>query len=314
LSLGEAANPEPGSGEVVIDVAAAGVNFLDVLLVQGKYQVKPQFPFSPGSEVSGVIRSLGRGVGNLAPGQRVMGFCGHGGFAEQVRLHAGRVFPIPEQMTFVEAAGFLVAYATSHHALKDRARLLPGETLLVLGAAGGVGLTAVEIGRAMGAHVIAAASSDEKLALCSRHGAESLINYSHQDLRQRIKETTAGQGLNVIYDPVGGDFTEAAVRSLAFLGRLLVVGFAAGTIPKLPLNLLLLKSASAMGVAWGAFAAARPEENAANIGDLLEWYAQGILRPHVCKTYPLERHKDAFSAIVNRETQGKVVLLINESR
>jgi NADPH2:quinone reductase len=310
LSVGEQPDLQPGDGEVLIDVAAAGVNFLDVLMVQGKYQVKPAFPFSPGSEVSGLVRAAGNNVTDFSPGQRVMAFCGHGGFAAQVSVDAKMVFHIPDTMPFVDAASFIVAYATSHHALKDRAGLRAGETLLVLGAAGGVGLAAVEIGKLIGARVIAAASSDEKLALCRRQGADTVINYRSEDLRQLAKELTGGKGWDVVYDPVGGEFTEAAVRGLAFLGRLLVVGFAAGVIPKLPLNLLLLKSASALGVAWGVFAAKNPVQNAANVRELLGWYTQGKLRPHVTETYPVERYAEALASITTRSVQGKVVLIL----
>jgi NADPH:quinone reductase len=281
LVLEEVPAKHAAAGEVVISVRACGVNFLDGLMVQGKYQTKPPLPFSPGAEVAGLIKEVGSGVSGFAPGARVLAFTGFGGYAEEVAVDAARVIVLPQTMDFATAAAFPITYATSHHALKDRAQLKAGETLLVLGAAGGVGLTAVEIGKIMGARVIACASSDDKLALCQEYGADALINYASSDLRERIKELTDGKGVDVVYDPVGGSFAEPAVRSLAFGGRYLVVGFASGEIPKIPLNLLLLKVASLVGVFWGAFARAHPGQNAHNLAELLNWYTQGKLRPHV---------------------------------
>jgi len=309
LTLEEVPAPQAGPGQVVIATRACGVNFLDGLIVQGKYQSKPPLPFSPGAEVAGVIKAVGPGVG-LAIGMRVLAMVGHGGFAEEVVTEASNVMPLPPQMDFTTAACFPIVYATSHHALIERAHLQSGETLLVLGAAGGVGLTAVEIGKILGARVIAAASSEDKLALCREHGADACINYASSDLRARVKELTAGKGVDVIYDPVGGAYAEPAVRSLAFLGRYLVIGFASGEIPKIPLNLLLLKQASLVGVFWGAYAKARPAENARGFAELFDWYAQGRLHPHVSATFPLERFSEALQMVMNRRAQGKVALLV----
>jgi NADPH2:quinone reductase len=300
-----------GPGEVVIRVKACGVNFFDGLIVQGKYQTRPSLPFSPGAEVAGVISQAGEGVTALKEGMRVLAYTGHGGFAQEVAVDAGSIVLMPEQMDFVTAAAFPVAYATSYHALKDRGGLRGGETLLVLGASGGVGLAAVEIGSLMGARVIACASSEEKLALAREHGAAALINYGTSDLRERIREETAGKGVDVVYDPVGGAYTEPALRSLAPNGRYLVIGFTSGEIPKIALNLLLVKMVSAVGVFWGAFAKAQPERNAANLAALLAWYLQGRLRPHVSATFPLERYKDALDAIMQRRVLGKVVLVMD---
>jgi NADPH2:quinone reductase len=299
-----------GPGEVAIAVRACGVNFFDALIVQGKYQSRPPLPFSPGGEVAGVIRAVGAGVTGFAAGTRVLAFTGHGGYAEEVIADAASVVALPEQMDFVAAAGFPITYATSYHALKDRGQLRSGETLLVLGAAGGVGLAAVEIGKIMGARVIACASSDEKLALAREHGADALINYATSDLRERIREVTSGKGADVVYDPVGGGYAEPALRSLAAGGRYLVIGFASGEIPKIALNLLLLKVVSLVGVFWGAFAKAQPQRNAANLAELLSWCTQGRLRPHVSATFPLERYREALDAVVQRRVLGKVVLVM----
>jgi NADPH2:quinone reductase len=310
LVLEDVLSKNPGPGEVTIAVRACGVNFFDALIVQGKYQSRPPLPFSPGGEVAGVIRGVGAGVTGLATGTRVLAFTGHGGYAEEVTVDAASVAALPEQMDFVTAAGFPITYATSYHALKDRGQLRSGETLLVLGAAGGVGLAAVEIGKIMGARVIACASSDEKLALAREHGADALINYAASDLRERIREVTGGKGVDVVYDPVGGGYADPALRSLAAGGRYLVIGFASGEIPKIALNLLLLKVVSLVGVFWGAFAKAQPQCNAVNLAELLGWYTQGRLRPHVSATYPLERYREALDAVVHRKALGKVVLVI----
>jgi NADPH2:quinone reductase len=268
-------------------------------------------PFSPGGEVAGVVSAVGAGVTGLETGTRVLAFTGHGGYAEQVTADAASVIALPEQMDFVTAAAFPITYATSYHALKDRGQLRSGETLLVLGAAGGVGLAAVEIGRIMGARVIACASSEEKLALAREHGAGALINYMGADLRERIRELTAGKGVDVVYDPVGGGYAEPALRSLSPGGRYLVIGFASGEIPRIALNLLLLKVVSMVGVFWGAFAKAQPQRNAANLAELLTWYTQGKLRPHVSATFPLERYREALDAVMQRKALGKVVLVID---
>jgi NADPH:quinone reductase len=301
----------PGAGEVAVTVKACGVNFFDALIVQGKYQTRPPLPFSPGGEVAGVISEVGQGVSALKKGMRVLAFTGHGGYAEELTAEAASVVELPAQMDFVTAAGFPITYATSYHALKDRGQLRSGETLLVLGAAGGVGLAAVEIGRIMGARVIACASSEEKLRLAREHGADALINYGTSDLRERIREETSGKGVDVVYDPVGGSYAEPALRSLAAGGRYLVIGFASGEIPKIALNLLLLKMVSMVGVFWGAFAKAQPQQNAANLVALLDWYVAGRLRPHVSATFPLERYGEALDAVMQRKVLGKVVLVMD---
>jgi NADPH:quinone reductase len=308
--IADVPSKHPGPGQVVIDVKACGVNFLDSLMIAGKYQTKPPLPMTPGAEVSGVVKEAGAGVTGLPPGTRVLATPGYGGYAEEVAVDAARVFPLPEAMDFITAAAFPIAYATSHHALKDRAQLKVGETLLVLGAAGGVGLTAVEIGKILGARVIACASSETKLALCREYGADALINYSSADLREQVRELTGGAGVDVVYDPVGGEHAEPALRSLGFGGRYLVIGFASGSIPKMPLNLVLLKITSIVGVFWGAYAQARPRENAANMAALLGWYAAGRLRPHVSGSFPLADYREALAAVTGRAVQGKVVLLM----
>lgn len=309
LVVEEQPTPQPGTGQVRVGVHACGVNFPDTLIIQGNYQFKPALPFSPGGEVAGVVQALGDGVTGYAVGDRVIAATTWGGYAEEVLAEAGRLIPMPAAMDFPTAAAFTLTYGTSHHALKDRAQLQPGETLLVLGAAGGVGLAAVELGKAMGARVIAAASSDEKLALCTAHGADATINYAREDLRARIKELTGGRGIDVVYDPVGGDLSEPALRSMAWNGRFLVVGFAAGRIPSLPLNLPLLKGCSIVGVFWGAFTRNEPARNAANLQELLLWWSEGRLKPHVSAVYPLERAVDALNDLLQRRVQGKAVLV-----
>ena len=308
LVLEELASPKPGPGEVVVSVKAASVNFPDVLIIQNKYQFKPPLPFSPGSELAGVVKEVGGGVTGFRAGDRVMAFTTYGAFAEEVKTEATRLLPLPDKMDFVTGAAFVLTYGTSDHALRDRAALKAGETLLVLGAAGGVGLAAIEIGKALGARVIACASSDEKLAVCRAHGAEDLINYASEDLRERIKALTDGRGVDVVYDSVGGPYSEPAFRSLAWRGRLLVVGFAAGEIPKLPLNLPLLKGASVVGVFWGDFARREPAEFAASMKQLGRWYGEGRLKPHVSQTLPLEKTADAINLLASRQAKGKVVV------
>ena len=310
LVLEELPARQAAAGEVVIAVRACGVNFFDALIVQGKYQTRPPLPFSPGGEVSGVISAVSTGVKGLETGMRVLAFVGHGGYAEEIATDAANVVALPAQMDFVTAAAFPITYATSYHGLKDRGQLGSGETLLVLGAAGGVGLAAVEIGKILGARVIAAASSEAKLALAREHGADALINYGASDLRERIREETDGKGVDVVYDPVGGGYAEQALRSLAPGGRYLVIGFASGEIPKIALNLLLLKVVSLVGVFWGAFARAQPQRNAANMAELLAWYTQGRLRPHVSATFPLARYREALDAVIQRKALGKVVLVM----
>jgi NADPH:quinone reductase len=300
-----------GPGEVVVTAKACGVNFLDGLTVKGNYQVKPPLPFTPGAEVAGVISEAGAGVAGYPVGMRVMAVTGFGAWAEQVVVPVSRVFPLPEGMEFTTAAAFPIVYATSHHALKDRARLIAGETLLVLGAAGGVGLTAVELGKIMGARVIACASTEEKLALCREYGADALINYTAADWRERVRELTGGMGVDVVYDPVGGAYAEPAVRSLGFQGRYLVIGFASGSIPTIPLNLVLLKITSIVGVFWGAYASARPQDNAENMATLLHWYRAGRLRPHISGTFELERYREALDEVMSRRAKGKVVMVLD---
>ncbi len=308
LVLEEVASPEPKKNEILIDVHAAAVNFPDTLIIEGKYQFKPPFPFSPGGEAAGVVAAVGEKVSHLKPGDRVMALTGWGSFAEQVAVPSYNVMPIPKGIDFNSAAAFGMTYGTSMHALKQRANLQPGETLLVLGASGGVGLAAVEIGKAMGARVIAAASSEEKLEVAKAAGADALINYSEESLKDRVKELTGGQGADVIYDPVGGDLFDAAVRSINWNGRLLVVGFASGRIPELPVNLALLKGASVVGVFWGSFAQRQPQDNLANFQQLFAWYAEGKLKPLVSQTFPLERASDAINALATRQAVGKVVV------
>jgi NADPH:quinone reductase len=310
LRIADAPDPEVAAGHVLIDVHAAGVNFPDVLMVQGKYQTKPPLPFVPGSEVAGVVRAVGDGVTGFAPGDRVLAFSGTGSFAEQVAVPAAQVFVLPDEADMTVASGMLITYGTSYHALKDRAALKAGETLLVLGAAGGVGLAAVELGAMMGARVIAAASTSEKCALAREYGAAETIDYSAEDLRERIKALTDAKGVDVIYDPVGGAMTVPAIKSLAWGGRHLVVGFAAGDIPAIPANLLLLKSAAAVGVLWGNSLRADPAHHARNIADLTAMLADGRIRPAIDTIFPLERAVDALDHVAGRRAQGKVILAI----
>jgi NADPH:quinone reductase len=310
LVVEDVPSPKAGPGEIVVSVKAASVNFPDVLIIQNKYQVKATPPFTPGSEFAGVVKQVGAGVTHVKPGDRVLGAGGFGGFAEECLVGAGtRLVPIPARMDFPTAASFLLTYGTSHHALCNRADAKPGETLLVLGAAGGVGLAAVEIGKILGLRVIAAASSGEKLAVCREHGADETIDYAAEDMRARIKELTAGKGVDLIYDPVGGAYTEAALRSSAWRARLLVIGFAAGEIPKLPLNLPLLMERSIVGVYWGEWTKRAPEEFAAALDQLGEWFAQGKLRPHISATYRLVEAARAVKDMAERRVMGKVVLL-----
>jgi len=303
---------KPGRGQVVIGVKACGVNFPDTLIIQGKYQFKPPMPFSPGSEVAGVVKEIGAGIEHVKVGDHVIAFTGHGGFAEEVLAEAAQLIPMPKGMDFTIASAFVLTYGTSHYALKDRAQLEPGETLLVLGAAGGVGLAAVEIGKVMGARVIAAASSDEKLAVCKQHGADEVINYSSEDLRERLKELTSGEGVDVVYDPLGGNYSEAALRGMAWGGRFLVIGFTTGEIPRIPLNLTLLKGCSIVGVFWGSFTARDPKRSQEHLQELLTWFETGKIKPLISATYPLSRAANALNDMMNRKVQGKVVLLINE--
>jgi NADPH2:quinone reductase len=309
LVVEEVSSPKAEPGQVVVSVKACGVNFPDTLIIQGKYQFKPELPFSPGGEVAGVVKEVGDGVTRVKRGDRVIAFNTWGGFAEEIAVDAERTIPMPLAMDFVPASAFVLTYGTSYHALKDRADLKAGETLLVLGAAGGVGLAAIQLGKAMGAKVIAAASNDAKLQICRQNGADEVINYSTEDLRTRIKAITAGKGVDVVYDPVGGPYSEPALRDMAWNGRFLVVGFAAGDIPKVPLNLTLLKGCSIVGVFWGAFTRNEPERNRENNYDLMAMYAAAKVRPHIHATYPLERAADALNEVLNKRVTGKVVLV-----
>ena len=309
LVVEDIASPVAGPGEAVITVKAASVNFPDVLIIENKYQLKPPLPFSPGSELAGIVKAVGDGVTHVKAGDRVMAITGYGAFAEEVKVDGKRLLPIPPAMDFTTAAAFGLTYGTSEHALVDRGALKAGETLLVLGAAGGVGLAAIEIGKILGARVIACASTDDKLAVCRAHGADETINYATEDLRERIKALTGGTGPDVVYDPVGGAYTEMALRSIAWRGRLLVVGFAAGDIPKIPLNLTLLKGCSIVGVFWGDWARREPTHFAEAMARLAGWHADGRLKPHVSETFPLERAADALKLMAARKVTGKVVLL-----
>jgi NADPH2:quinone reductase len=309
LSVEDVAPPVAGPGEVVIAMRAAGLNFPDLLIIQNRYQVQPPLPFSPGSELAGVVRAVGDGVASCRPGDRVMAFTTYGAFAEEVKTEARRVLPMPDNLDFPTAAGFVLTYGTADHALHDRGALAAGETLLVLGAAGGVGLAAIEVGKALGARVIACASTAEKLAVCRAHGADLTIDYAAGDFRARLAELTDGRGPDVVLDPVGGTYSEPALRSMAWRGRFLVVGFAAGDIPRLPLNLPLLKGCAIVGVFWGDYTRREPDRFAARVRQLGEWHEAGKLRPHVSATFPLERATEALNLLASRQAIGKIVLV-----
>ena len=308
LKYQEIKTPNPKEGEILITVKACSVNFPDTLIIQGKYQFKPEFPFSPGSDVAGIIEKVGENVKHFKVGDAVVGFIPFGGFAEKAILKAIDCFPKPRGMSMVNASAFLLAYGTSYHALKDRANLQKGETILILGASGGVGLTALELAKLMGAKVIAAASSQEKLNLCKEFGADEVINYTEENLKDRVKELTNGKGVDVIYDPVGGAFSELALRAIAWKGRHLVVGFANGEIPKIPINLTLLKGASIVGVFWRAFAQKEPKKSLENIQQLLTWFVKGEVKPHIDKTYSLEDAPKALEDMMQRKVKGKIVI------
>jgi NADPH:quinone reductase len=300
--------PELGEQDVLIDVKAAGLNFPDVLMIQGKYQFQPDMPFVPGAEAAGVISAVGDKVTRHKVGDKVISMGAAGAFCERIVANEFGVFPMPEGLSFEQAAGVSITYFTSYYALKQRANIKEGETLLVLGAAGGVGTTAVELGKLMGAKVIAAASSDEKLELCKKLGADEVINYSEDSLKDKVKELTGGKGVDVVYDPVGGDFAEPAVRSMAWNGRYLVIGFASGPIPQIPLNLTLLKGCSLVGVFWGRFSGEEPEVNLSNIAELWELFGQGKLNPVVTDVFPMAQYEDAFNCLIDRKARGKVIL------
>ncbi len=308
LVVEDVPSPDLSEGQVLISVKACGVNFPDTLIIQGKYQFKPDLPFSPGGEVSGVIKAVGDGVTNVSVGDRVIAFSTWGGFAEELAVDANRLIRMSDKMEFEKASAFILTYGTSYHALKDRANIQPGETLLVLGASGGVGLAAIQLGKAMGARVIAAASTKEKLDVCAVNGADELINYSSEDLRARVKEITQGAGVDVIYDPVGGPLSEKALRDMSWRGRFLVVGFAVGEIPKVPLNLALLKGCSIVGVFWGDFTRREPALNEANNQELMRLFEAGKISPHIHKVYPLTQASEALNELLDKKVSGKVVL------
>ncbi len=309
LVLKEIESPKPGLNELIIEVKACSANFPDTLIIQNLYQFKPELPFSPGGEVAGQVKEVGEGVKNFKKGDSVFALCSWGGFAEEVKVAVERVFPMLPGMDYVTAASVMYNYGTSYHALKDRAQLKKGETLLVLGAAGGVGLAAVELGKLMGAKVIAAASSAEKLAICKEKGADEYINYEESDLKDAIKSLTNGRGVDVVYDPVGDKWAEPALRSMAWNGRYLVVGFAGGEIPKIPLNLPLLKGCSIMGVFWGRFATTEPQNSNKNLGELASYFLKGNLKPNIYKLYPLEEAAMALQDLMDRKVIGKAVII-----
>jgi NADPH2:quinone reductase len=308
LTWKELPTPEPKAGEVRVAVHAASLNFPDLLIVQNKYQFKPPLPFVPGSEYAGLVEAVGEGVTNVKPGDKVCAFGGGGGFGTHVVNKATNLVKLPEGFSYEEAAAFLCTYGTTHHALVDRAQLKAGETVLVLGAAGGVGTAAIQIAKAAGAKVIAAASTDDKCALCKELGADQTINYSTGNIRDELKALTDGKGPDVVYDPVGGDLAEPVFRSIGWRGRYLVIGFAQGTIPSLPLNLALLKGASIMGVFWGEFARREPQNNAKALAELAAWYQQGKIKPVIDQVMPMSALKDAFVRMGSRQVRGKLVL------
>ena len=311
LVIEDVPSPQVSGDGVKVKVKAAGLNFPDTLIIEGKYQIKPELPFSPGGEMAGEIIEVGPDVKNLKPGMRVMGLTGYGSFAEEMVIGESRVIPVPDGMKDETAAAFSMVYGTSYHALKQRANIQPGETLLVLGASGGVGLAAVELGKAMGAKVIAAASSDDKLQVAKEAGADDLINYTDEDLKEALKSRYP-QGIDVIYDPVGDRFTEPALRNMAWNGRFLIVGFAAGEIPKIPANLTLLKGCSVVGVFWGAFTAKEPKAHIQNVKELMQLFAEGKINPRVSEVFPFEQYEDALAALSSRRAKGKVVLKVSD--
>ena len=311
LVIEDVPSPQVSGDGVKVKVKAAGLNFPDTLIIEGKYQIKPELPFSPGGEMAGEIIEVGPDVKNLKPGMRVMGLTGYGSFAEEMVIGESRVIPVPDGMKDETAAAFSMVYGTSYHALKQRANIQPGETLLVLGASGGVGLAAVELGKAMGAKVIAAASSDDKLQVAKEAGADDLINYTDEDLKEALKSRYP-QGIDVIYDPVGDRFTEPALRNMAWNGRFLIVGFAAGEIPKIPANLTLLKGCSVVGVFWGAFTAKEPKEHIQNVKELMQLFADGKINPRVSEVFPFEQYEDALAALSSRRAKGTVVLKVSD--
>jgi NADPH:quinone reductase len=309
LQWKELPTPVPKAGEVLVEIKAASLNFPDLLIVQNKYQIKPPLPFVPGAEYAGIVTAVGPDVSHIKPGQSVACLSGTGGFGTHTIAPAAQCLPLPEGFPHVDGAALIMTYATSHHALVDRGQLKAGETLLVLGAAGGVGTSAIQIGKALGARVIAAASSDEKCELCRSIGADATINYSREKLRDVIQSLTNGKGPDVIYDPVGGDLAEPALRSIAWRGRYLVIGFASGTIPSLPLNLPLLKGASIVGVFWGSFNKHEPKAGAALLAELARWYGAGKIKPVIDRVMPMAELKAAYEYMGSRSVKGKLVLV-----
>ena len=309
LTIEDVADLTPDKDEVIISVKACGLNFPDTLIIQGKYQFKPDLPFSPGGEISGIIKEVGEQVKHLKKGDLVMYGAVFGGFAAEVKAKAGDVFKMPPVLDFITGASSMLTYGTSYHALVNRAKIQKGETLLVLGAAGGVGTAAIQIGKALGAIVIAAASTKDKLDYCKDNGADFTINYTSENLKDKVKEITQGKGVDVIYDPVGDKYAEPALRAIAWKGRYLVVGFAAGEIPKIPLNLALLKGCQIVGVFWGAFVKHEPQQNAENLVAIMQWFAEGKLTARIHGKYPLEKVKEAMQAMINKEVKGKIVLI-----
>lgn len=308
LVVEEVADLEPGEGEAVIEVHAASVNFPDALIIQNLYQFKPDLPFSAGGECAGIVKSVGAKVKNVKPGDKVIAMTAWGAFAEQVKTDARMLMPMVGDMDFVTASAFMMTYATTYHALNDRAALKEGETLVVLGASGGVGLAAIEVGKAMRAKVVACASTDEKLQVCKDHGADELINYSSGDLKQMIRDKTDGKGGDVVYDPVGGAYSEPALRAIAWRGRFLVIGFANGEIPKIPLNLTLLKGCAIVGVFWGDYAKREPMNLMNDMRKLFGWLADGTIKPHISGTYSLADGPKAIRALMDRKVSGKLVI------
>ena len=308
LELADIPEPKPGPGEAVVDVKAAALNFFDLLIIAGKYQHKPPFPFSPAAEFAGIVESVGAGVRDFAPGDRVIGWTGWGAAREKIAAGAAHLVKLPQNLDFERGAGLTVTYATTLYGLRERGELKAGETLVVLGASGGVGLAAIEIGKITGARVIACASSDEKLAFAKAHGADETVNYASEDLRDALKRLGGARGIDVLYDPVGGRYAEPALRSLGWEGRYLVVGFAAGDIPKIPLNLVLLKSCDIRGVLWGAWTMRDPKGQAALMKEIAAWCAEGKLSAHVHAAYPLSETAAALKAIAERKVMGKIVL------
>ncbi|TWX68080.1 NADPH:quinone oxidoreductase family protein [Colwellia demingiae] len=308
LALSDVESPQAKAGQVVLNIEAAGVNFPDGLLVQGLYQMKPPTPFIPGSEVAGTVATLGEGVTHLKEGQRVVCFCMLGGFAEQVAVDARMVMPLPQEIASTEAAGLLTAHATAHHALRQRGNLAAGETLLVTGAAGGTGLAAIQIGKAIGANVIAVCSSDEKLAIAQENGADILINSSEVDVKSTLKSVTEGKGVDVAYDCVGGELFNACLSNMAWNGRLLVVGFASGDIPKVSVNLTLVKGCSVVGVFWGTFTQKQPKDFMLNMHELLQWYQEGKVKVVIDEIFELSATVNAINKLMSRKVKGKVII------